>query len=465
MKNSWMVCRGRRRRLRRPAYHFHPASSPKRPLLQTLASASGAYPPCFAAGRRRRSDDRRPGQWTRVDAWRLPATAAFHSIGNLIDSLRAAAAVACTYRLPAYSQSSSSQMPSPAHDYRPAGQQGGPTRAARQGGDAPARNAHVRGRWLASTLASKSRHVGEDHQLNFLIWTFKPHYYLERQGPGPSDHGHQLELPNIFTNMHDCGWSWPASGGSQIEHGQDLIQLDKLVEPYLTRSVRREAAAAWGIQNEPARIEWSWNTAVQAAARVHGQWNAAVQAAARVHRPVEGGGGAGRRKRACARSQEHARGSGMRRRRRRRGCTGRWKAAAAQSVNEPAQGGRRRQQHGGWRRRRGRRKQVHARSQEHARGQWNVAAQTAAGCTGQWKAAAARSVDNEPAHAHGSVRRECGGGRWKAQRRGATKTSLRTAHGDGAGGVARGGGRRGRCGASKLSPRMLMGGEFGAAAA
>ncbi|KAJ7191057.1 hypothetical protein GGX14DRAFT_579292 [Mycena pura] len=39
------------------------------------------------------------------------------------------------------------------HDYRPAGQQGGPTRAARQGGDAPARDAHVRGRRLASTLA------------------------------------------------------------------------------------------------------------------------------------------------------------------------------------------------------------------------------------------------------------------------------------------------------------------------
>ncbi|KAJ7190065.1 hypothetical protein GGX14DRAFT_580162 [Mycena pura] len=39
------------------------------------------------------------------------------------------------------------------HDYRFAGQQGGPTRAARQGGDAPARDAHVRGRRLASTLA------------------------------------------------------------------------------------------------------------------------------------------------------------------------------------------------------------------------------------------------------------------------------------------------------------------------
>ncbi|KAJ7200885.1 hypothetical protein GGX14DRAFT_400484 [Mycena pura] len=241
------------------------------------------------------------------------------------------------------------------------------------------------------------------------------------------------------------------------------VDADKRVEPYLARSVRREAVAGWGVQNEPARIQWSWNTAVQAAARVHGQWNAAVQAVARVHRPVEGGG-AGRRKRARARSQEHARGSGMRR----RGCTGRWKAVAAQSVNDPAQGGRRRQQHGGWCRRRGRRKQVHARSQEHARGQWNAAAQMAAGCTGQWKAAAARSVDNEPAHAHGSVRRECGGGQWKARRRGATKTSLRTAHGDGAGGVARGGGRRGRCGASKLSPHMLMGvcaGEFGAAAA
>ncbi|KAJ7191056.1 hypothetical protein GGX14DRAFT_579291 [Mycena pura] len=39
------------------------------------------------------------------------------------------------------------------HDHRPAGQQGGPTRAARQGSDAPARDAHVRGRRLASTLA------------------------------------------------------------------------------------------------------------------------------------------------------------------------------------------------------------------------------------------------------------------------------------------------------------------------
>ncbi|KAJ7191033.1 hypothetical protein GGX14DRAFT_601255 [Mycena pura] len=274
---------------------------------------------------------------------------------------------------------------------------------------------------------------------------------------------------------------------------RDDVDADK-------RSVRREAAAARGVQNEPARIQWSW---IAAAARAYIEIEPALTHGS-VHKGGTGQRWCGRRKRARAHSIDIAQWSKPMHATVEHGGAG--GSAGARTVERGGAGSGAGAQAGGRRRQRGASKTSPCTLIGACTAQWNAAAQAAAvaeGGSSTVDGVGGAGVENKSMHAHRSMHGavECGSadgsgvhgaveGGGSAERRQRTRTrSWERAQGmrrwavEGA--AARsdenkpvhgawrrcrrgctGGGRRG--GASKLSPRMLMGacaGEFGAAAA